>query len=88
MPYKDPERKRQWEREHREIRNAGRRKSTSVHSTQALDVDAPLSDPNSAEVSQPSVNVAGGLMIGLAFLLTVLIVIWRFGSSPEPTAST
>jgi hypothetical protein len=26
MPYKDPERKRQWEREHREERNARRRK--------------------------------------------------------------
>ena len=25
MPYKDPERKRQWEREHREQRNAMRR---------------------------------------------------------------
>ncbi len=28
MPYKDPERKRQWEREHREERNARRRKHT------------------------------------------------------------
>ncbi len=26
MPYKEPERKRQWEREHREQRNAARRK--------------------------------------------------------------
>jgi hypothetical protein len=88
MPYKDPERKRQWESEHREERNARRRKSTSVHSPEPLCADAPLSDPNSVQVPLTSANVAIGVMIGLAFLLTVLIVIWRFGSSPEPTAST
>ena len=87
MPYKDPERKRQWEREHRHERNVRRRKSMSIHSRQASDVDAPLS-PNSVQVFQPSVNVAGGVMIGLAFLLTVLIVIWRFGISTEPAANT
>ena len=42
MPYKDPERKRQWEREHREERNARRRKAVPVStidlSTQAVAV--------------------------------------------------
>jgi len=86
MPYKDHERKRQWEREHREQRNAGRRKSMSSHSPAPSGVDSPLADPNSPQVSLASVSVATGVMMGLALLLTVLIVIWRFGSSPEPAA--
>lgn len=32
MPYKDPERKRQWEREHREHRNAQRRTRRQIAS--------------------------------------------------------
>jgi hypothetical protein len=88
MPYKDPERKRQWERERRGERNARRRKSISSHSPEPSSIDAPLPDPNSAQVPLTSLNVAIGAMIGLAFLLTVLIVMWRFGSFADPVAST
>jgi hypothetical protein len=88
MPYKDPERKRQWERDHREERNARRKKSISGHSPEPLDTDAPLPDPNSAQVSVTSTNVVIGGIMGLAFLLTVLIMIWRFGSSAHPVATT
>jgi hypothetical protein len=49
MPYKDPERKRQWEREHREERNARRRKSISSRSPEPSSIDAPLTDPNSVQ---------------------------------------
>jgi hypothetical protein len=80
MPYKDPERKRQWEQQHREERNARRRKSMSGHAPQPLGVDAPLPDPNAVQVPLTGVNVAVGGMMGLAFLLTVLIVMWRLGS--------
>jgi hypothetical protein len=49
MPYKDPERKRQWEREHREHRNAGRRvrrlNARSVHQS----VSKPAPDPVSVK---------------------------------------
>ena len=88
MPYKDQERKRQWERDHREERNARRRKSISSHSSEPLDTDARLPDPNSAQVTVTSMNVAIGRMMGLAFLLTVLIVIWRFRSYAHPVATT
>lgn len=36
MPYKDPERKRQWERQHREERNARRRNSFNPRVVQRL----------------------------------------------------
>ena len=88
MPYKDSERKRQWEREHREERNARRRKSTSSCSPEPSGVDAPQPHPNSAQVPLTSMNVAIGVMMGLAFLLTVLIAKWRFASSTDPVAST
>ena len=89
MPYKDPERKRQWEREHREERNARRRKSLSRSSPENSDIDAPLPDPKSTQVPLNSVNVATGvMMMGLAFLLTKFILMWRFGSSTRPVAST
>jgi hypothetical protein len=44
-------------------------------SRQDLDVDAPLPDPNSAQVPLTNTHFAIGGMMGLAFLLTVLIVI-------------
>jgi hypothetical protein len=88
MPYKDQERKRQWERDHREERNARRRKSISSHSSEPLDTDAPLPDPNCAQVPLTNTHVAIGGMMGLTFLLTVLIVIWRLGTSAHPVATT
>ncbi len=88
MPYKDPEHKRQWEQDHREERNARRRKSMSRRSPEPLGINAPLPDPNSAQVPLTNMHVTLGGMMGLAFLLTVLIVIWRFGSSAHPVATT
>jgi hypothetical protein len=88
MPYRDPQRKRQWEREHREDRNARRRKSLSRQPPEPSGIVVPLPDPNSAQLPVSSVNAAIGGMMGLAFLLTVLIVIWRLGSSAQPVANT
>jgi len=79
MPYKDPERKRQWEREHRE-RNARRRKSSSSHLPELSAIYAPLPGGNSAQVPLSSISVATGVTMGLAFLLTVLFL-RRLGSS-------
>jgi hypothetical protein len=88
MPYKDPRRKRQWEREHREERNARRRKSLSSQPPESSGIAIPLPDPNSAQVPVTNMNVAIGGMLGLAFLLAVFITIWRLGSPTDPVAST
>lgn len=88
MPYKDLEPKRQWEREHRQERNARRRKSMSNRSIEPAGVDAPLPDPNSAHVPLTGMNVVMSVMMGLASLLTVLIVMWRLRSSTDSAVST
>lgn len=44
MPYKDPERKRQWERDHREQRNANRRKQQLATRSGRHDASKSLSD--------------------------------------------
>ena len=45
MPYKDPERKRQWEREHRERRNASRRMQRLPARPGHQGVSKPAPDP-------------------------------------------
>jgi len=65
MPYKDPELKRQWEREHREERNARRRKFSSK--SEPSNLDTPLPDPNSAQLTLSSMSVATGIMRDLRF---------------------
>ena len=49
MPYKDPESKRQWEREHREQRNAARRKQPLAAGSPKCIVPKPVPDPVSAK---------------------------------------
>lgn len=44
MPYKDPERKRQWEREHRQQRNAARRMQTQTERSEHPSVSNATSD--------------------------------------------
>jgi len=77
MPYKDPQRKRQWEREHREERNARRRKSSSSHLLEPSGIDSPLPDPKLAQISLIRVSVATGVILGLGLLLTMLILMRR-----------
>ena len=82
MPYKDPDRKRQWERDHRDERNARRRRSSSSnHLPEPSALDAPLPDRNSGQVPLSSLSVATGVMMGLALLLPVLFLLLRLGSS-------
>ena len=48
MPYKDPERKRQWEREHREERNARRRAqplNAQIRAMPPMAAPEPISGP-------------------------------------------
>lgn len=46
-----------------------------------------LPDLNPAQVTLTSPNIGVGGMIGLAFLLTMVIVIWRFRSSAYTVAN-
>ena len=80
MPYKDPERKRQWEREHREQRNARRREpypSSTIESS-----DAP--NPNLYdEQSDIRVNMTAALTVALASVVILLLVAWRLRRARE-----
>jgi len=84
MPYKDPERKRRWEQEHREQRNARRGKFSSSQSFEPSGKSTTQSDPNSAQLTLSSMSAFTGIMMGLAFLLAVLLLIRRLGSSAAP----
>ena len=78
MPYKDPERKRQWEREHREERNARRRD----FAPSAIDLS-----PNSKGVQSAGngLNVAFGVVAGVSLLLILLFAGLRLGDFPKPS---
>jgi len=75
MPYKDPERKRRWEQEHREQRNARRRKTVRV--------SADLSPNAEAVQARTGVNVAFGVVAGLSFLLILLFAGLRLRDLPK-----
>jgi len=87
MPYKDPEHKRQWEREHREERNARRRKSSSNDPSEPSGIDAPSPDPQLAQITLGRMGVAAGLVMGLALLLGVIALVRRLAGS-SPVSST
>jgi ferric-dicitrate binding protein FerR (iron transport regulator) len=71
MPYKDPERKRQWEREHREERNARRRMWFAARSEPIA--PKPTPDPIPAKEPTSAWRVVAGigacvLAVGIALL--------------------
>lgn len=79
MPYKDPERKRQWERDHSEQRNARRRKTAPL-------LQMPDNIPSCAldPISQPELANAGIFMaVGFAIILVVAIC-WLVRQSRVP----
>ena len=69
MPYKDPERKRQWEREHREERNARRRKALSRTVLEGL--DSPKPDSMIGRESSTGTNIMA-MFIMVAFTVVVI----------------
>ena len=82
MPYKDPERKRQWEREHREQRNARRRIPHLGVTAEPSSVEVSLPDPISGQEREPGVNMVVFLAMGFTFLMLTLFAGWlriRFG---------
>jgi hypothetical protein len=74
MPYKDPERKRQWEREHREERNARRRKSIPNRAS-SLALDTPILNPTTDKKSSIRVEGILSLVIGFTFAFIILFAI-------------
>jgi len=69
MPYKDPERKRQWEREHREQRNERRRTAHPVVSSELSSVEMPMPDPGSNQGSQDIWIALLGLAVAIGVVL-------------------
>ena len=69
MPYKDPERKRQWEREHREQRNAARRKQPLAAGSRKCIVPKPVPDPISAKNASDGWKVLAALAVGVGIAL-------------------
>ncbi len=67
MPYKDLERKRQWEREHREQRNARRRALRVTPKTKAIPKPAP--DPAPSQQPTSGWKDILGLVVGAAILI-------------------
>jgi len=69
MPYKDPERKRQWEREHRDQRNARRR---AVRLTAEMDkTPKPLPNTN-AGAPMSGWKAFAGLAVGIGILIVAV----------------
>lgn len=78
MPYKNPERKRQWEREHREQRNARRRRSEQLEpiALRSTPDPFPAKEPGSAWMV-----VAGMGALVFVVVLGVLVVLGRASAS-------
>jgi LPXTG-motif cell wall-anchored protein len=75
MPYKDPERKRQWEREHREERNAMRR-TRSLPVVPGRPRETAMPDLITEQKADTGSNVIAALAVGM-FLLALLFAAWR-----------
>jgi hypothetical protein len=67
MPYKDPEPKRQWEREHREQRNA-RRRALKLVVQPVVSPKAGL-DPRPNDQPASGWKVLAGLVVGVGIIL-------------------
>jgi hypothetical protein len=83
MPYKDPARQRQWEREHREQRNARRRTRSLTVAPYRSRLETLRPDPIADEEPGASVNMVAVLVVGFTFVLILLFAGWRFRVGPE-----
>lgn len=80
MPYKDPERKRKWEREHREERNAARRRQPLSPGSGQYTVPKPRPAPISAQQSGDGWKVLASIAVGIGVVLLGLFAgAGRFG---------
>lgn len=88
MPYKNPERKRQWERENREHRNALRRKRYAVQNGSPL-IQRPAPDPADShhEPLSPWKCILA-YVVGVLILFGVGVGAGRYGDKPGYNANT
>ena len=71
MPYKNPERKRQWEREHRDQRNA-RRRALKLIVQPVVPSKAGL-DPRQNDQPASGWKVLAGLVVGIGIALVLAL---------------
>jgi hypothetical protein len=84
MPYKNPQNKQQWEREHREQRNAQRRqRHPATLSYPVLPQRAP--DPDSATETGTGWKIVTG--IGAFVLVVAFVLLGTATPLPHPTAN-
>jgi len=83
MPYKDPGRQRQWEREHREQRNARRRTRGLTVAPYRSRPETRTPDPIANREPGTSVNMVALLIMAFTFVLVLLFAGWRFRVGPE-----
>ena len=77
MPYKNPENKQQWEREHRDQRNAQRRQRR-FEMRGELAILKRMPDPISVQQSTGGWELIVGLAIGLGIVLLAVFVIRQY----------
>jgi hypothetical protein len=82
MPYKNPEDKRKWEREHREQRNARRRMQRPNARSGYPSITKPAPDPLSNQNPQDTWKNILGWAIGIGVVLLA-----AFGGVNPPTSS-
>jgi len=82
MPYKDPARKRQWERDHRQERNARRRKARLDFESSQRQKLGSTPDSISDQQAHITLNVMAGIVAIALAVGMILIARWR-GSAGE-----
>jgi hypothetical protein len=85
MPYKDLERKREWEREHREQRNARRR--ARIASADQQSVETMIPEPIPGQNSAKPASLPTASMICL-FIVAALLAEWCFRNVLRSSART
>lgn len=80
MPYKNPERKRQWEREHRQQRNVRRRMQGLNALSGHQSIPEPAPDPVSDQKPQDTWKTILGLVVGIGVVLLAAFA----GVDPAP----
>jgi len=84
MPYKDPDRKREWEQEHREERNA-RRRTRSLPTVLDRPRKMPAPELMAEQKVDTGANMIAALVMGM-FVMVLLLAVWRLrrnGSGPS-----
>jgi len=76
MPYKDPERKRQWEREHRLERNARKRKARLDIRSGQPEILGPAPDPISDHQPSTGWNIVAGIVSLVLAVGMILLATW------------